>query len=167
MLLYLAVTVYQSLTAMTAARLQLAAHSSSSSQHLLDLLAAQVALHMRHHFLQKCRRCELEKPAAEFYRNRLMLDGLYSHCKACYQASAAQRVADRPPLDSEPCRRYAPDLMLKCHCKACYQASAAQRVADRSPLDSKLCRRFAPVFFSQLSEHLVARHVPAKGTHLS
>ncbi len=39
--------------------------------------------------LQVCRRCNQEKPAAEFYKNRLMLDGLYSHCKACYQAAAS------------------------------------------------------------------------------
>ena len=29
---------------------------------------------------QKCRRCEEQKPASEFYKNRLMLDGLYRCC---------------------------------------------------------------------------------------
>lgn len=28
-----------------------------------------------------CKRCNEDKPSSEFYRNRLMADGLYSHCK--------------------------------------------------------------------------------------
>ncbi len=28
-----------------------------------------------------CKRCGLTKSASEFYRNKLMSDGLYSHCK--------------------------------------------------------------------------------------
>ena len=28
-----------------------------------------------------CKRCGQLKPAAEFYKNKLMADGLYSHCK--------------------------------------------------------------------------------------
>jgi ribosomal protein L40E len=55
--------------------------------------------------LQKCRRCGLIKAASEFYKNRLMLDGLYSHCKTCYQASAAARSAARSPVDAKACRR--------------------------------------------------------------
>ena len=55
--------------------------------------------------LQKCRRCGLIKAAGEFYKNRLMLDGLYSHCKTCYQASAAARSAARNPVDAKACRR--------------------------------------------------------------
>ena len=54
---------------------------------------------------QKCRRCGLIKAASEFYKNRLMLDGLYSHCKTCYQASAAARSAARSPVDAKACRR--------------------------------------------------------------
>ncbi len=57
--------------------------------------------------LQKCRRCGLIKAASEFYKNRLMLDGLYSHCKTCYQASAAARSAARSPVDAKACRRCA------------------------------------------------------------
>ena len=30
-----------------------------------------------------CKRCGLTKSASEFYRNKLMSDGLYSHCKVC------------------------------------------------------------------------------------
>ena len=45
---------------------------------------------------QVCRRCRAEKPASEFYKNRLMLDGLYSHCKSCYQAAASVRRAPSP-----------------------------------------------------------------------
>lgn len=56
--------------------------------------------------MQKCRRCEQVKPATEFYKNRLMLDGLYSHCKTCYQASAASRAAARNPVDTKECRRW-------------------------------------------------------------
>lgn len=28
-----------------------------------------------------CKRCQLTKSSSEFYRNKLMSDGLYSHCK--------------------------------------------------------------------------------------
>lgn len=35
-----------------------------------------------------------------------MLDGLYSHCKTCYQESAASRAAARNPVDNKACRRY-------------------------------------------------------------
>ena len=48
--------------------------------------------------MQVCRRCNQEKPAAEFYKNRLMLDGLYSHCKACYQAAASVSLLPVLPL---------------------------------------------------------------------
>ena len=30
---------------------------------------------------KQCRRCLETKPANDFYRNKLMADGLYSHCK--------------------------------------------------------------------------------------
>ncbi len=30
-----------------------------------------------------CKRCQLTKSSSEFYRNKLLSDGLYSHCKAC------------------------------------------------------------------------------------
>ena len=31
---------------------------------------------------KECRRCKETKPAAEFYKNKHMSDGLYTHCKA-------------------------------------------------------------------------------------
>jgi len=31
---------------------------------------------------KECKRCRVVKPATDFYRNKLMADGLYSHCKA-------------------------------------------------------------------------------------
>ena len=33
-----------------------------------------------------CKRCNEDKPSSEFYRNRLMADGLYSHCKVSFCA---------------------------------------------------------------------------------
>ena len=33
-----------------------------------------------------CKRCGLTKSASEFYRNKLMSDGLYSHCKVSLRA---------------------------------------------------------------------------------
>lgn len=32
-----------------------------------------------------CRKCEIEKPRTEFYRNSGTRDGLQNHCKACHK----------------------------------------------------------------------------------
>jgi hypothetical protein len=42
---------------------------------------------------KECKRCRVVKPATDFYRNKLMADGLYSHCKA--RAARAARVQAR------------------------------------------------------------------------
>ena len=39
---------------------------------------------------QVCKRCQQTKSSSEFYRNKLMSDGLYSHCKV-------RRPAGRSP----------------------------------------------------------------------
>ena len=72
--------------------------------HMMNLLLKKLCL-KRAHASQVCRRCNQEKPAAEFYKNRLMLDGLYSHCKACYQAAA-----------SVSCRANSPSFMCQGAC---------------------------------------------------
>ena len=40
---------------------------------------------------QVCKRCQQTKSSSEFYRNKLMSDGLYSHCKV-------RRPAGRLPV---------------------------------------------------------------------
>ena len=35
-----------------------------------------------------CKRCKATKSANDFYRNKLMADGLYSHCKARHPCGA-------------------------------------------------------------------------------
>ncbi|BDA49676.1 hypothetical protein COCOBI_14-2960 [Coccomyxa sp. Obi] len=87
-----------------------------------------------------CKRCQLTKSSSEFYRNKLMSDGLYSHCKACYSAAAEERSAGRVPAESKECRRchetkgkadfYHSKMTadgLQSYCKACYSLASAQR----------------------------------------
>jgi hypothetical protein len=73
---------------------QTSAISASGTSWTLSLLGIWSS--KRDNASQVCRRCNQEKPAAEFYKNRLMLDGLYSHCKACYQAAASVSSAAEP-----------------------------------------------------------------------
>ncbi len=57
-----------------------------------------------------CRRCNENKPAAEYYRNKTNADGLYNNCKACFSNDAANRRDRLPPLEertavAKQCRR--------------------------------------------------------------
>ena len=57
-----------------------------------------------------CRRCGLNKPAADFYRNKTNGDGLYNNCKICFSHDAASRRERLPPLEertatAKKCRR--------------------------------------------------------------
>ena len=75
------------------------------------------------------------KAASEFYKNRLMLDGLYSHCKTCYQASAAARSAARNPVDAKACRR--------CGTVHCPQLSRLRTYAEvRTVVEYRAARRW-------------------------
>ncbi|CAK0783382.1 hypothetical protein CVIRNUC_006581 [Coccomyxa viridis] len=87
-----------------------------------------------------CKRCGLTKSASEFYRNKLMSDGLYSHCKACYSQAAEERSAGRVPAETKECRRchetkgkadfYHSKMTadgLQSYCKQCYSVASAQR----------------------------------------
>ncbi|KAK9866223.1 hypothetical protein WJX84_005326 [Apatococcus fuscideae] len=87
-----------------------------------------------------CKRCNEDKPSSEFYRNRLMADGLYSHCKSCYSQAATERSEQREIAPEKQCRRcretkQADDFYhskmtadgLQSYCKACYASAAANR----------------------------------------
>eukprot|EP00884_Botryococcus_braunii_P000533 jgi/Botrbrau1/10480/Bobra.0133s0084.2 len=87
-----------------------------------------------------CKRCKTPKPAADFYKNKLMSDGLYSHCKECYSLAATERANGRTPAESKECRRCkerkpASDFYnskmtadgLQSYCKQCYAVAASQR----------------------------------------
>ncbi|KAK9820538.1 hypothetical protein WJX72_011408 [[Myrmecia] bisecta] len=87
-----------------------------------------------------CKRCQQTKPASDFYRNKLMADGLYSHCKLCYGQAASERSAERQIAPEKLCRRckvvktseefYHSKMTsdgLQSYCKACYAAAAVAR----------------------------------------
>jgi len=38
--------------------------------------------------MKACRRCGVEKPATDFYRNKTNPDGLYNNCKGCFQCAS-------------------------------------------------------------------------------
>ena len=57
-----------------------------------------------------CRRCGMNKPSSDFYRNKTNGDGLYNNCKICFSHDAATRREKLPPLEertaiSKECRR--------------------------------------------------------------
>ncbi|KAK9846477.1 hypothetical protein WJX81_004944 [Elliptochloris bilobata] len=91
---------------------------------------------------KQCKRCKVTKSANDFYRNKLMADGLYSHCKQCYGQAANERSAGRIPAADKECRRckaskpaanfYHSKMTadgLQSYCKACYALAAQQRRA--------------------------------------
>jgi len=45
--------------------------------------------------MQICRRCQEDKAASEFPRNKEALDGIDCYCKSCHQRATADRVAKR------------------------------------------------------------------------
>ena len=51
--------------------------------------------------LQVCTKCQIEKAAEEFNRNKVRPDGLCSYCKVCNAAAAAERRRSRAPV-TEP-----------------------------------------------------------------
>ena len=51
--------------------------------------------------LQVCTKCQVEKAAEEFNRNKVRPDGLCSYCKVCNAAAAAERRRSRAPV-TEP-----------------------------------------------------------------
>ncbi len=48
-----------------------------------------------------CTKCQVEKSAEEFNRNKVRPDGLCSYCKVCNAAAAAERRRSRAPV-TEP-----------------------------------------------------------------
>ncbi|KAK9818620.1 hypothetical protein WJX74_003086 [Apatococcus lobatus] len=108
-----------------------------------------------------CKRCNEDKPSSEFYRNRLMADGLYSHCKSCYSAAATERSEQREVAPEKQCRRcretkravdfYQSKMTadgLQSYCKACYASAAAtrrrQNASSRADPDSDLPGDLSP-----------------------
>lgn len=99
-----------------------------------------------------CKRCQLTKSSSEFYRNKLMSDGLYSHCKV-----RANHPQDSPLIHvpvKETANTFLVCLILsrfvlftaslqivKWWGQACYSAAAEERSAGRVPAESKECRR--------------------------
>ena len=53
------------------------------------------------HAPQVCTKCQVEKAAEEFNRNKVRPDGLCSYCKVCNAAAAAERRRSRAPV-TEP-----------------------------------------------------------------
>ena len=51
--------------------------------------------------MQVCTKCQVEKAAEEFNRNKVRPDGLCSYCKVCNAAAAAERRRSRAPV-TEP-----------------------------------------------------------------
>eukprot|EP00884_Botryococcus_braunii_P000528 jgi/Botrbrau1/10476/Bobra.0133s0082.1 len=87
-----------------------------------------------------CKRCKTPKPAADFFKSKLMSDGLYSHCKECYNLAATERASRRTPAESKECRWckerkpasdfYNSKLTVDClhsYCKQCCAVAASQR----------------------------------------
>lgn len=46
---------------------------------------------------KECKRCKATKSANDFYRNKLMADGLYSHCKVCTRSLAQIAMPGQHP----------------------------------------------------------------------
>lgn len=46
--------------------------------------------------MKRCRKCNEEKPASEFYKNRTSSDGLQSYCKPCHATAQLATVAKNP-----------------------------------------------------------------------
>lgn len=110
-----------------------------------------------------CKRCGLTKSASEFYRNKLMSDGLYSHCKVralsmsglresvmlenlpdahCFRAVSSQAETCcgtmEPALIAEVVVGEADTRVPE---QACYSQAAEERSAGRVPAETKECRR--------------------------
>ncbi len=47
---------------------------------------------------KRCTRCELVKPASEFYAHRTNSDGLMGACKICHRADAKRRRTGNPAV---------------------------------------------------------------------
>lgn len=56
-------------------------------------------------WIQQCKQCNEQKNHSDFYRNKVMSDGLYSICKKCYLAKAATRGTERQVVHVKFCRR--------------------------------------------------------------
>ena len=52
--------------------------------------------------MKRCGRCGIEKPAAEYHRDRSRADGLHSYCRSC---KASYHVANRPSALARMARR--------------------------------------------------------------
>ena len=106
-----------------------------------------------------CKRCGLTKSASEFYRNKLMSDGLYSHCKVnglhtsgLCKESGHQAASAHVPTAPGPLCCVTLELTV---CRwvlvgvadagvaeqACYSQAAEERSAGRVPAETKECRR--------------------------
>ena len=75
---------------------------------------------------QVCTKCQVEKAAEEFNRNKVRPDGLCSYCKVCNAAAAAERRRSRAPVTE-------PTVSHKVGCVALpQQCSAVVRVLVRA-----------------------------------
>ena len=48
---------------------------------------------------QVCHKCNVEKAAGDFYRNRTNPDGLYNNCKECFANNSKRRQEALPPIE--------------------------------------------------------------------
>lgn len=55
---------------------------------------------------KRCCRCEEDKPASDFTRDKRRVDGLRSYCKACERASKERQRAERKQAISASNQRY-------------------------------------------------------------
>lgn len=55
---------------------------------------------------KRCCRCDVEKPASDFTKDKRRTDGLRSYCKACERASKARQRAERKDAISASNQRY-------------------------------------------------------------
>ena len=97
-----------------------------------------------------CKRCGLTKSASEFYRNKLMSDGLYSHCKVIaliFNIPLRSAKEDSPPGLSITGMTVAEPMVVVGEAdtrvpeQACYSQAAEERSAGRVPAETKECRR--------------------------
>lgn len=111
-----------------------------------------------------CRKCQLDKPAAEFPCQRRSIDGMDGHCKACHRKAAAALVEARgpvphPTVSHKKCTacgmqkpaeefqhdRCKPDGLRGC-CKPCETKKGRARSQARAPcmtptVANKMCSR--------------------------